>query len=1571
MAITDNPYIDLLVQCTKILGMNSVVKNENEAMHYEDIRSSTEAYKLIKYKQGNWDRNKDGIFNPDMYMEWNSYYRMLNGLPPAYTLNDEKAYLTAVNDPYGENCMVDIGNGIWVIPEMYDRYFISMDDYIDYVPEDMYTLDLEGKYLHELSEEDVSKIDACGILDMIKDDPKYQDSHYEYIYHLGDKRVDYYTARTAENFSLLFAPTLTTFSIIEQKYRRFFDRNRRYTIATVYSDAYRFMSYHYDAFIVIMLVIQTMVDLIMEVQEYIINKDVFDNRTIRYLFESYGVEYYKEIPINYQIRIIKNINRLIKYKSSNRNIMDIIELFDSPDINVYTYYLMKTKKIDRSEFRYYTKEDINPKYKTNRTYYLGDPMDKSNNRYPVMYTRSDENSTDFITNYIYRPILDEDGSIVGIASSILADMYIDVVRDYMVKISYYGVITTDEGKERYLNTMLHQILGYIYEKTDEFGTPYINKYNNRYVKYRVLYVMGLMPELTKEKIDSHTDDELYAMIYDATSIEDADYTLNHTIPYFIGNDDTTNYYVIDGSPFNSITPDIGEQYDNYCWMFRNAYRESMLNGIENLFLNIENNYYDGWIDESFIREHVSNIQINEPISTVGYDDLPVYKDSTIGEVVTEDMVGLEYCSKNYDLCFLKVPITNPNANEVIEDQSKRHNYDQITFYTNGVDSVSGDPFWDGVSTQDILTDNERDKLHESKKKDILDKDFSIERTKYIAVEASIDLTKMSYQTSYFLNMLYDKHMDEESLVVDVDKVISPNKVKLNDLLTFAIALNYLHNGVEPDNIGNDMERNMIINGFNFDTDWTDVYNSLENACRIYNNYQNELHEYEYTDENGEVHHIDSGYGMETLHKGYLTELYKEYYMYTGPEAGQFITHDITDWIEEGYQPGDVPINPGTDTDSAEYLEVQDNYRSTEWYVTLRIVDGTMCLVYTNEQPQPPDPPVTGVKPIIEAGDRHMEFFTGSHLYMYYDDQYIGVYTGNPNGDNKRQTLKDSDSTTGTVFNEAGSREFEFSHESAIYNYRHILDTIKILYSDPSVGAFLSGRYESCEKDDGTECAYLTQFKEYLPREMRNDFTFGSSDIWNYNLRRNPIYDWTNGKFQTLDISWETQYPEDDNNSHGLFLNTSIFNKLTDENVTDTERYNLIKAIYTSNTNLYDHLVYMMRHAESKRMYDIYKIVFESFMETKMNHDFYRVTDNDGNYMYRNKDTGVVYTINQQSRMIVNGEFVPVDHTTTGFPDMYGYEWDNDVTHRYVFEHNADFSQCVYRNVDNGVVYQCITNPVSGEYEAFEDVSGQISRTPSVYFVPTAEGIKFEVAYETVYYLDVKDDPSEDTRVYLQVDYNDEPIIPDEYEIKIADDYYEFLQFRNPDLYAHLIDLKYNYKNEDDKRTRIEELCTYIAIALEEYFDTDQWKYIFNLVPTSNIENVQSYIIKMVMFFKSWKTQTLTNAVDYVIDSPFENYVQILDDVYHNSTYNNLTEKLRPNDFIHSTMHTAKNDVIKPLERVVIGYLDYGKYINKFDWYEKMYSELFEQLRFKSSISRNDVIRPIERVTIKKVTYQTA
>ncbi|MGN1393030.1 MAG: hypothetical protein ACI4V7_03100 [Succinivibrionaceae bacterium] len=919
---TDNPYIDLLVHLTKNMVMNCVVKNERTALKYETVVSRERSNKLIKYKRGKLYELPD--YDESEYVEANNYYRMLQGLPPYPTESELKAY----REKYGENADIQ---------PLYEAFYIPLDPYIYMItsseygsPDDTQLISaasFAGHYLHEFRNNEMALqiLKNDGVLDQIEQD--FTGSCYKYIYHMGAKAVDSYTARTAPNFALLYVPNdIGYFSEIYYKFIRTYERNRDYTLSVIYSEAYAFGSIHYDDFIQILILIQTMIDMISEVQEYIINKDVFDSRTIRYLFESYGIDYYKEIPVTYQIRIIKNINLLLKYKSSNKNIEDILLLFDHPDIQIYTYYLMKTKKVTRENMKFYT---------------------------------------------------------------------------------------------------------------------------------------------------------------------------------------------------------------------------------------------------------------------------------------SGDMIGTEDFNKNYDMCFLKVPITDQNISNYIEDKSCRRTYDFIT---------KQDPFWDGVSKVDILTDQERENYHNAKRREILSTDFSCIRTKYLSVDVAIDITKMSYQVSYFLNMLFDKHYDEENLKLSVNSQISENKVKLSDLFCLIIALNYIYNDIEDDIVSSSMEANLTVNGFDFDNDWTAIYNALQKSG-----------------------------------KGFMVEL-------DSNSPGAFLSGRYSE------------------------SEIWNDLKNT--------------VIHDN--------------------------------YQVYDEY---------------------------VFNDENHN-----------NYSHPV------YLQPVL-------------DNGSYADY--------PDNM------GVDEI---------------GQYHKIDLTWDTPY----SNSNGDFVNTSELIDLNGNEYSDLDRMNKLKEIYYTNTRLYNHLTYMMRTAESKSMYDIYKTVFESFMETKFCHEFYNLKD---------------YT---------------QDKPRTFYTDEDG--------NLFLFTGNGQFTSDT-----TDAVYDAIIDNNTGE------------------IIPvSSSGLK----------------------------------------PKLAATYTEFLRNRNYDL-AKVIYTAKN-KNKEDRQTYISMICDYIASALEVYFDTEEWKYLYNLIPTRDLEAFERYILKMVIFFKSWKTQILDQSVDYIIDDPYQNQVRILDDMELSNDFV-LHEKLGPRDYMDWNNSVQINEKVGVYEKVYFSY----------------------------------------------------
>ncbi len=335
---TDVPIIDeIIYQCQKMIK-DLVLKNEEEANKNETLLSIRESdmYKIIiegkskfeffdytydlltqvpsitKLKAVEFSRDNKLIPNElkptlltlakekflNNYQEKNNYYRTLYGLPK---LNDAGIVLNS------------------------EDISIINNDKFDY-----------AKYVHQMTNDEINLLEVKGIIDRLKE--RYPNE--KYLYHLGEKRIDPYKARKAPNFSVLYLPTCESMEV----YRKFYEKlelNRVFILNTIYSDAYKFNSDYYDNFIMMMIIVQALDDMIITSPEYIINRELFDLRTIQFIFEASGVTFYKEIPLKYQKRLVKNLNRLIKFSSCEKNFIDIASLFGFENIELFKYYILK------------------------------------------------------------------------------------------------------------------------------------------------------------------------------------------------------------------------------------------------------------------------------------------------------------------------------------------------------------------------------------------------------------------------------------------------------------------------------------------------------------------------------------------------------------------------------------------------------------------------------------------------------------------------------------------------------------------------------------------------------------------------------------------------------------------------------------------------------------------------------------------------------------------------------------------------------------------------------------------------------------------------------------------------------------------------------------------------------------------------------------------------------------------------------------------------------------------------------------------------------------------------------
>lgn len=339
---TDNPYVDEVVYYAKILAAGTVLKMQDLADKNETVESAKKAGLFIACKEGTASLKmfnsvsrtalqKIGIVDDvdvmryqanmdlipldkvnivakqmmkeyiDSYEELNSYYRMLNGLPAV-----------------GDADYIDD----WLVPDG-----IIIDTSIP---------------IHEMSSAEIGILETYGIIDeLYEKDPV----NHQYMKHLGSKGIDYYFARKANKFDVLYIPEIEHESIFKM-YRNKIDENKMYVLRAVYSEAFKYDSDYYDNIMAIFIVLITMIDIISRVQEFIARREIFDIRSIEYIFKSYGVPYFAEIPIKYQSLMVKNLHTLLKYKSTHKCMVDICSLFGFDDISIFKYYLLKVRKTD-------------------------------------------------------------------------------------------------------------------------------------------------------------------------------------------------------------------------------------------------------------------------------------------------------------------------------------------------------------------------------------------------------------------------------------------------------------------------------------------------------------------------------------------------------------------------------------------------------------------------------------------------------------------------------------------------------------------------------------------------------------------------------------------------------------------------------------------------------------------------------------------------------------------------------------------------------------------------------------------------------------------------------------------------------------------------------------------------------------------------------------------------------------------------------------------------------------------------------------------------------------------------
>lgn len=353
---TDNPLLDQIIyECQCMIYEGIVFKHEDEANKYETLETIKQS-----------DRYADIIEGKAKFEFFEYGMDLLNQVP--YLTYEQKLNMARNNAlipegvrPFLLNLATEKFLANYQEPNNYYRKLYGLPDVgttgIKLSRELASLITVDGfntkKYVHEMTNEEINILNVFGIVDELKE--LYPDQ--EYLNYLGERRINPYIARKLPNFSVLYLPSSES-TEVHNKFLECLERNRVFFLKTVYSEAYKLYSDYYDNFIIIMILIQSFADMISLAPEYIIRRELFDLRTIQYVFESQGCEFYPEIPLKYQKRLVRNLNRLIKYKSCDKNLVDITSLFGFDDIKLFKYYILRIPVMNEDgTYRHDTYED--------------------------------------------------------------------------------------------------------------------------------------------------------------------------------------------------------------------------------------------------------------------------------------------------------------------------------------------------------------------------------------------------------------------------------------------------------------------------------------------------------------------------------------------------------------------------------------------------------------------------------------------------------------------------------------------------------------------------------------------------------------------------------------------------------------------------------------------------------------------------------------------------------------------------------------------------------------------------------------------------------------------------------------------------------------------------------------------------------------------------------------------------------------------------------------------------------------------------------------------------------------
>ena len=268
---------------------------EDEINHFSSIdKLSLEKQKLLI--------NAHVAYTMSNYEEQNNYYREIIGLPNT----EDQEYIFLDYDIYES---------------------LGLDTLVP---------------VHKLSDYQIAILEKRGIIDELK--KKYPDK--KYLWFLGYNKIDLIKARDAKNFSILYVDDSLVNDFLYEELLKNYELVREYNMSVLYNKDLQAYIPYYDNFFALSIMSGTIQRLFTSTFSYLNQYNFYDLRAIKLFYDAYHIPFIEKLPFEYHKSLIKNLNYLMQYKSTNKVLEEIFNVFNNTDMVIYKYYLIKNHKLD-------------------------------------------------------------------------------------------------------------------------------------------------------------------------------------------------------------------------------------------------------------------------------------------------------------------------------------------------------------------------------------------------------------------------------------------------------------------------------------------------------------------------------------------------------------------------------------------------------------------------------------------------------------------------------------------------------------------------------------------------------------------------------------------------------------------------------------------------------------------------------------------------------------------------------------------------------------------------------------------------------------------------------------------------------------------------------------------------------------------------------------------------------------------------------------------------------------------------------------------------------------------------